>query len=118
MRFLADENVPLMTVDALRALGHDVRDIRGTPDEGMPDDRLWDLAQREGRIVVTCNKGFTRHRSRPHCGILIVRLRRPNRLEMHTRILQAVDQIKAEDWPNLLVVMRDVAQSVWRGDRP
>jgi hypothetical protein len=25
-------------------LGYDVRDIRGTPEEGMEDDALWEMA--------------------------------------------------------------------------
>jgi hypothetical protein len=41
MKILVDEHIPLMTVRALRLIGHDVRDIRGTPDEGMRDDALW-----------------------------------------------------------------------------
>ncbi len=47
MKIFADENIPLMTVEALRALGHDVLDIRGTVDEGMPDDNIWEKAQWE-----------------------------------------------------------------------
>ncbi len=42
-----------MTVAAPRALGHDVRDIRGTPDEGLRDDALWEVAQREERLLIT-----------------------------------------------------------------
>lgn len=30
MRIFADENIPLMTVRALREMGHDVRDLHGT----------------------------------------------------------------------------------------
>jgi hypothetical protein len=33
MRVLVDENIALMTVDALGAFGHYGRDIRGTPDK-------------------------------------------------------------------------------------
>lgn len=35
MKSFVDEHIPLMTVRDLRLMGHDVRDIRGTPDEGM-----------------------------------------------------------------------------------
>ena len=35
MKIAVDEHIPLMTVRALQDLGHDVRDIRGTADEGM-----------------------------------------------------------------------------------
>jgi len=59
MKIFADENIPLMTVEALRALGHDVLDIRGTVDGGMTDDNIWEKAQREKRMLITTDKGFT-----------------------------------------------------------
>jgi hypothetical protein len=31
MKIFVDEHIPLMTVRTLRLMGHDVRDIRGTP---------------------------------------------------------------------------------------
>ena len=34
MKVLVDENIARMTVDGLRALGHDVADVRGWYDEG------------------------------------------------------------------------------------
>jgi predicted nuclease of predicted toxin-antitoxin system len=83
MRLLVDENIPRMTVDALRALGHDVKDIRGTSDQGLADSDLWGLAVTESRALITTDKGFTEYRSGPHHGILIVRLRQPNRHKIH-----------------------------------
>jgi|SRR6266446_5714731 predicted nuclease of predicted toxin-antitoxin system len=119
MRILVDEHIPLMTVRALRLLHHDVQDIRGTPDEGMQDDALWAMAQREARLLITTDKGFAQYRRVPHYGVLIIRLRRPNRHKIHTRIMQAVMRFPEEEWPGLLVVMRDVAQSTWRArERP
>jgi predicted nuclease of predicted toxin-antitoxin system len=79
MKIFVDEHIPLMTVQELRMLGHDVHDIRGTPDEGMSDDALWEIAQREERLLITTDKGFTKYRTVPHYGVLIIRLRRPNR---------------------------------------
>ena len=80
MRILVDENIPRMTVDRLRELGHDVKDIRGTSDEGLADAGLRGLAVRERRLLITTDKGFTEYRAASHFGILIVRLRQPNRL--------------------------------------
>lgn len=114
MKIFVDEHIPLMTVQALRGMGHDVCDIRGTPDEGMPDADLWARAQREARLLITTDKGFTEYRLTPHHGVLIVRLRQPNRLKIHQRVLQAMAQFPENEWPGLLVVMRDVAQSTWR----
>ena len=103
-----------MTVRALRMMGHDVHDIRGTTDEGMQDDALWEMAQQEERLLITTDRGFTHYRAVPHYGVLIIRLQRPNRHKIHQRIMQALRQFPDTDWPGLLVVMRDVAQSTWR----
>jgi len=35
MRILIVDNIPRMTVNRLRELGHDVKDIRGTGDKGL-----------------------------------------------------------------------------------
>jgi predicted nuclease of predicted toxin-antitoxin system len=87
MKIFVDENIPLMTVQALREMGHDVLDIRGTPNEGMTNEALWEMIQREGRTLITTDKGFTQHRDEPHHGILIVRLRQPNRWKIHQRVM-------------------------------
>jgi predicted nuclease of predicted toxin-antitoxin system len=114
MKILIDENIPLRTVQQLQALGHDLLDIRGTPDQGLGDESLWKMAQREGRLLITTDKGFTQHRDELHHGILIVRLRQPNRKKIHERVMQAIEQFTPEQWPGLLVVMRDVVMSVSR----
>ena len=50
MRFLADENVQLPSVEALSSPGHDVVCVaRGNP--GLADPRLLDQARCEGRIL-------------------------------------------------------------------
>ena len=114
MNILVDENIPFMTVQALREMGYDVLDIRGTADEGMTDDVLWETAQRGGRLLITTDRGFARYRRQPHYGILIVCLRQPNRHRIHQRVMQAFGRFSAEEWPDLLVTMRDTIQSVWR----
>ena len=63
MKILVDENIPRMTVNRLRELGHDVRDIRGSSDQGMADAALWDIAVRESRLLITTDKGFTEYRT-------------------------------------------------------
>ena len=114
MKVFVDENIPNLTVDTLRAAGHEVLDIRGTPQQGLFDDELWPLAQSEGRLLITTDKGFSKHRDDKHCGILIVRLRQPNEQRIHARIMSAMAQFSEAEWPGLLVVMRDVVQSIYR----
>ena len=114
MKILVDENIPNVTVRELRALGHDVLDIRGTERQGMFDDALWPFAQTEQRMLITTDKGFSEHRDEKHYGILVVRLRQPNEQRIHARIMSAFRQFPENDWPGLLVVMRDEVQSVHR----
>ncbi|HEX3034766.1 MAG TPA: DUF5615 family PIN-like protein [Thermodesulfobacteriota bacterium] len=114
MKICVDENIPLVTVLELRKLGHDVLDIRGTPDQSMSDEALWEMAQQEERLLITTDKGFGQHRHEAHHGILIVRLRQPNEQKTHARAMQAIGQFKEEEWIGLTVVMRDTVQSVWR----
>jgi uncharacterized protein with PIN domain len=80
----------------------------------MPDDLLWELAQKESRLLISTDKGFVQHRNESHHGILIVRLRQPNEQKIHKRVMKAMGQFAENEWPGLVVVMRDAVQSVWR----
>jgi len=113
MRILVDENIPLMTVERLRESGHDVFDIRGTTGEGMSDELLLSKAWQEKRLLITTDRGFAHYRDREHYGILVVSLRRPNRHRINKRVIDAIKLFSAEQWPGLLVVMRDRAMSTW-----
>ncbi len=118
MRILVDENIPRMTADRLRELDHDVKDIRGTADKGLPDAGLWDLAVRERRLLITTDKGFTQYRAASHSGILIVRLRQPNRLKVHQSVMLGMERFGEAEWPGLLVVIRDATMSTSRAGGP
>ena len=117
MYVLADENTPRITVAVLRELGHDVRDLGVAGLGGAPDDQVWDLAQREGRTVVTTDKGFAQHRGEWHHGVLVVRLRQPNRRKIHSRVIEAIVKFDRQ-WEGLTVIVRDTVQSVWRTVAP
>lgn len=114
MRICVDENIPLKTVSQLRNLGHDVLDIRGTPDQGISDELLWKRIQNERRLLIRTDKGFAYRRAESHFGILVVRLRNPNAAKIHDRVMLAVSEFAEEEWTRRTVVMRDVAKSVWR----
>ena len=40
MKIFVDENIPIKTVKFLREIGHNVKDIRGTSDQGISDEEL------------------------------------------------------------------------------
>ena len=114
MKICVDENIPLNTVAELRNLGHDVLDIRGTVNQAISDDVLWEMIQQQNRLLITTDKGFVQHRGEPHVGVLVVRLRQPNARKIHERVMQAMEQFSDDEWAGLVVVMRDVVQGVWR----
>jgi predicted nuclease of predicted toxin-antitoxin system len=55
MLILADENVPGPVIRALRQRGHDVLSVREVI-RGADDRSILDLAQREGRLVMTSTR--------------------------------------------------------------
>ena len=114
MKIFVDENIPLITVETLREFKHDVMDIRGTEHEGMDDDALWKLVQREKRLFITTDKGFSRFRNTPHSGLLIIRLRQPNRMKIHQKVMHAFIQTPENEWAGRMIVMQDTIQSFWQ----
>ena len=71
--------------------------------------------QRLNPALITTDKGFTEYRAVPHHGILIVRLRQPNRQKIHHAVMHALDRFPDPEWPNLLVVVRDTTMSTSKG---
>jgi predicted nuclease of predicted toxin-antitoxin system len=114
MNILVDENIPKLTVEFLRSNGHNVSDLRGTSDQGVPDPDVWNRALQEQALLITTDKGFTSHRSEQHFGILIICLRQPNLSKIHARVILAMRLHDAQDWTNLTLVMRDRVQSTYR----
>lgn len=114
MKIFVDENIPMITVKELVLQGYDVIDIRGTDDQGITDEALWQKAQELGCLLITTDKGFAAHREESHHGILVIRLKQPSRQKIHQRVLQALKRYAPEQWPRLMVVMRDAVQSSWK----
>jgi predicted nuclease of predicted toxin-antitoxin system len=52
MKIFVDENIPLITVNELRKKGIDVIDIRGTENQGITDEVLWEKVQKEKCLLV------------------------------------------------------------------
>lgn len=74
--FYANENFPRRTVEALRALGHDVLTTQeaGNAGQAIPDHDVLDFATRAGRAVLTLNRrDFIRLHMRGlvHAGIVV-----------------------------------------------
>jgi len=97
MDFLADEDFPGIAVHWLRDSGHDVVWAR-TDMPDAPDSALLAAAQRENRIVLTCDKDFGElafHRGLPSAaGIVLFRFVPSSPLAFLARVQDLFD---AED---------------------
>lgn len=113
MNIFVDENIPNLSVEELRRMGHDVMDIRGTDKEGLDDKGIWQIVEEQKRMLITTDKGFANYRDELHYGMIIVRLRQPNRKKIHSGKLQTFTAYKESEWRGLMVIVRDTVQSIW-----
>lgn len=99
MRIVADENCDRMIVAALRDAGHDILSIREN-DPGESDSRIFDIAKRDSRVVLTNDLDFgflsERERLRPPAIILmrLDRLSRPARADRVVEILHGLGALE------------------------
>jgi predicted nuclease of predicted toxin-antitoxin system len=92
MKILVDENIPLISVESLRNLGHDVLDIRGTSLQGITDEKLMNMACHQRRLLITTDRDFAHYRTTSHYGIMIITLSKPNSVRINNRILLALNE--------------------------
>jgi hypothetical protein len=107
MRILADENIPLMTIHELQRQRYDVWDIHKAGQKGLLDAEVWARAREGGRLLITTDKGFAQYRSIGHYGVLIIRLRQPNRHRIHERVMWAISHFPEAEWRGMVVMVRD-----------
>jgi predicted nuclease of predicted toxin-antitoxin system len=114
VRIFVDENIPKMTVDYLKMAGHDVLDLRKTPQEGLSDKKVRVLVRKQKRLLITTDKGFLVHRQEMHYGVLVILLRQPNSQKIHEKVVQALQRFQEKGWRGIAVVMRDRVMTMWR----
>ena len=74
MRWLLDEGTPKALVEWLARAGDDVLDVAVSDLRGSSDERLWRIAGRQGRIVMTRDLGFMLPQVTPYpAGVVLVR---------------------------------------------
>jgi len=107
MRIKLDENLPLSLASVLTALAHDVHTVAEENLSGSKDDELWEAAQRESRFLITQHLDFSDTRKfapGTHCGILLIRLRSPDRTTLIQRVKQLFFQEEVALWSGCFVV--------------
>jgi predicted nuclease of predicted toxin-antitoxin system len=107
MKTKLDENLPLSLAPLLSHLGHDVHTVAQEELSGAPDNRIWAAAQAEHRYLITQDLDFSDIRQfipGTHCGILLVRLRSPDRQSLLQRIAHIFEHETVTDWAGCFVV--------------
>jgi predicted nuclease of predicted toxin-antitoxin system len=76
LKVKADEDLPPAVTARLQEAGHDAVGVVEQAMGGWKDPALWKAVQKEGRFLVTSDKGFGDIRAYPpgtHAGILVLR---------------------------------------------
>lgn len=74
-----DEDLPAALKRQLRDAGHDAITVTDQGWSGRSDDLIWSGVRKEGRLLVTADKGFADARnlsSHRHAGVILLRLDR------------------------------------------
>ena len=83
MKFLLDENFPKKAAELLRNHSYECLDIRGTDNEGVSDEEIFQIAQDHQAVFLTTDKDFYHSIHllfKPHSGIVVIALKQPNSL--------------------------------------
>ena len=102
MKLLADENVPLGTVTALRRSGEDVLAVAEVS-PGAADEDVLRLGSTQGRVIVTFDRDygelvFRRHLA-PPAGVLYLRFVPDSAGELATQVMELkASGVQLEGW--------------------
>lgn len=76
MKVKLDENLPLCLVELLAGRGHEVDTVVQEGLAGRTDRQVAEAARREGRMIVTADRGFPALAAHPegHPGVIVLKL--------------------------------------------
>jgi len=107
LRFLVDENLPPEIRDLLTAAGHDVVYVPHSEYRSWSDERLWQLAAEEQRVVVTLDRRFRQPIRPSPAGLILIRGRdRANRSDYRRLFDRFLGAIDLESLVGKIVVIR------------
>ena len=107
MKIKLDENLPHRLATLLEDFGHEIHTLHEEKLSGHSDKEVWEAAQKESRFLITQDLDFSDSRKfapGSHHGILLVRLRSPNRRALLERIKEIFEKESASDWNACCVV--------------
>lgn len=108
LRFLTDEDVPRSTARVLRDAGFDALDVRDAGLRGKSDALVYAYAQREKRLLITCDLGFSNILKFPPAesvGLLVIRISDNEPIDrFNHEVLQTITKIGENLYQHLAIV--------------
>lgn len=107
MKIKLGENLPFRLASLLKGLAHDVHTLHDEQLLGHADSEIWEATQRESRFLITQDLDFSDLRQfapGSHHGILLVRLRSPNRSDLIERIGELFHKENVAEWTGCFVI--------------
>ena len=106
MKFKIDENLPVDVAGILQQAGHEADTVHSEGITGADDVKISRICQREQRVLLTLDLGFSDIRAYPPTefeGIIVLRLMRQDKiyvLDIIQRLINALDQdeLKGKLW--------------------
>jgi predicted nuclease of predicted toxin-antitoxin system len=120
MKIKLDENLPHRLATLLKNLGHEVHTVHEERLAGRPDGEVWEATQKESRFLITQDLDFSDSRKfapGSHHGILLIRLRSPNRRALTERIEEMFRKEDVSEWVGCFVVATERKIRVLRRER-
>jgi predicted nuclease of predicted toxin-antitoxin system len=107
MRLLADECFDERLAARLRSTGHDL--VRVPAQSGLDDLAVAEWAERDGRLLLTQDKGFGSiflDQGRPHSGVILVRASVTNIDRLGLRLVRLIERA-SDDLSGAITVLDD-----------
>ena len=110
MKFLIDENFPRSAITLLTELGHEGVDLRDNDMLGSDDTDLFDYSQKIAACFLTTDRDVFHtvpHTVENHCGIIVIALRKPNRVRILAKLEWILKTIDLSTLQNRVFHLRD-----------
>lgn len=120
MKVKLDENLPARLSSLLKSLAHDVDTVSQEHLSGRSDAEIWCAAQNERRFLITQDLDFSDIRkfaAGTHSGLLLVRLRSPDRQSLLRRVRDIFEFEDVNSWAGCFVVATERKVRVIRPSR-
>jgi len=108
MRIKPDENLPAEITELFASFNHEVDTVQGESLVGFPDEAVFRAAGASGRMLFTQDLDFSdirKFRPGTHPGLVLIRLRDPNRRRIIERMRQVLQTESIDGWSQCFVVI-------------